>query len=341
MNQPKDHGPPSFQDVVESIPGIGRQRHGDALVAHALANLPNIKHTVRDLPPPTGEKARSGIVISAGPSIHKRQSVERIRDSGYKGAIIAVDASYVACLRKGVIPDYLVTLDPHPTRMVRWFGDKQFEEHAAKDDYFQRQDLNVEFRQNAHRQNQENIELVNTHGHKTVALVASSAPANVVERLREARFPMYWWNPLVDDPRAPDSLTRKLFELNRLPSLNTGGNVGAAAWVFASATLKLPTVGLVGMDLGYYPETPYKLTQTYYELAVHAGGEEGMERYFQDFTFPLTGERYYTDPTYFWYRKNLLQLVSQAATRTCNCTEGGTLFGPHISCISLDEFLKH
>ena len=236
------------------------------------------------------------------------------------------------CLEASSVEEFFMRLSAH---------DPDFEKHAASDDYFQRQDLNVEFRKNAILQNQQNIELVNRHGHKTVAVVSSSAPKNVLDRLEEARFAMYGWNPLVDDPRLPNSLTRKLYEVNHLPSMNTGGNVGSAAWVFASSILKLPRVGLVGVDLGYYRDTPYKLTQTYYELAVHAGGEDGIERYFQEFTFPLTEERFFTDPTYFWYRKNLLQLVTKApATQTFNCTEGGTLFGPGITCVRLDEFLS-
>lgn len=329
----------TFDEIVAQIPSIGRAKHGETLLANAQANLPHARFTLRELPPLEGEKATSGIVISAGPSVHKRESIRRIREAGYRGCVIAVDAAYVACLKQGLVPDFVITLDPHPTRMVRWFGDPNFETHSAEDNYFQRQDLNVEFRDDALKQNLANIELVNRMGHQTKAVVASSSPSNVIERLQEARNELYWWNPLVDDPRSESSLTRRLFAINGLPCMNTGGNVGSAAWVFAHSILKLPRIGLVGMDLGYYADTPITMTQTYYELAVHLGGEEGIENCFQTFVFPQTGEAFYTDPTYFWYRKNLLQLMEQSRSQTFNCTEGGTLFGDRVTCVSLGDFL--
>lgn len=332
--------PPRFDDVVARITEIGWVKHTDTLLARARANAAAERLTLRDLPPPEGDKAACGLVIAAGPSLHRRHAIQRVLDGGFRGTIIAVDASYVACVRQGLVPDYVITLDPHLTRVVRWFGDKELERHAAGDDYFERQDLDVEFRKDALSQNLANLELVDRMGQLTKAIVASSAPANVVERLEEARFASYWWNPLVDDPRSAGSLTRQLFEINRWPSMNTGGNVGSAAWVFAASILKLPHIGLVGMDLGYYADTPLRQTQTYYELAVHLGTEAGIEQYFQDFVFPLTGERFFCDPTYYWYRKNLLQMMQQSAVETYNCTEGGTLFGDGLRCVPLESFLQ-
>lgn len=330
-----------FQKVVSQIGGMGKIKHTETLLENARQNLSEIKKTLRDLPNmQSAEKRRSAIVISAGPSVHRKESVRRILESNYKGTIIAVDASYAACVRQGLIPDYVVTLDPHPTRMVRWFGDKEYERHAREDDYFNRQDLDVEFRKNSVLKNLENIELVNKHGHLTKAIIASSAPENVVQRVNEAKFDKYWWNPLVDMPSAPDSITRKLYGINKLPAMNTGGNVGSASWVFASTILKSPKVALVGMDLGYFHDLPHRMTQTYYELASHLGTENGIEKYFCEFTFPLTGEKFYTDPTYYWYRHNFLQLVEKSPVQTFNCTEGGTLFSEQIKCIHLDDFLR-
>lgn len=329
-----------FLGVVERITDIGRQRHATHILEHAWQNKPKIRKSLAVLERPSGVKAESCIVISAGPSVHRKNSIRRTLDSGYAGTVIAVDGAYVACLRSGLIPDYVVTLDPHTTRVVRWFGDPDFEENSRHDDYFQRQDLDVEFRKNSIEQNLRNIDLVNRHGARTRALVATTAPANVVKRIEEAGFDMYWWNPLVDDPRSPGSLTRQLHDINRLPCINTGGNVGGAAWTLASAHLKIPKVALAGMDFGYYADTPITMTQTYHELVHHAGSTDGLERFFCDFTFPLTGERFYTDPTYYWYRKNFLQLLEKSPSWTVNCTEGGTLFGDQIECLYLEEYVR-
>lgn len=331
--------PAQMAELVEQITAIGARRHSQAIIAHAKANLANIGRTIRDLPAPNGDKGASAIVISAGPSVRRRDSIGRILAAKFRGTIIAVDGSYVACLRQGLIPDYVVTLDPHPTRMVRWFGDHDFEAHAARDNYFERQDLDVEFRKGSVLRNRENIALVNKHGSKTKAIIASTAPPNVVARLQEAGTQMYWWNPLVDSPRAANSITRALFELNRLPSLNTGGNVGTASWVFAAVALKIPRIGLVGVDLGYYRDTPREQTQTYHELLAHLGGPERIEECFVELAWPLTGEVFYTDPTYYWYRRNFLDLATKVSARTINCTEGGVLFGEGVACATLDDFL--
>lgn len=331
---------PKFERVVDEIPRIGFDVHKNALVDHARFNAPDVKKSIKELPPLKGKKAQSGIVVSAGPSVHRRNSLKRIMDAGYPGTVIVVDGSYIASLKIGLIPDYVMTLDPHPRRIGRWFGDHDFEKNLANDDYFTRQDLDIEFRKNTIEQNKRHIALVNEYGRRTKAIVASCAPRNVVERLKESDSDMYWWNPLVDNPHTPESITRAMYNINRLPCLNTGGTVGTAAWVLAYSILKLPEIALVGMDLGYYWDLPKEKTQTFYELQHHLKEEDSLEGCFVDFEFPLTKEKFYTDPTYFWYRKNFLELFSLSKSRTFNCTEGGTLFNEKLPCVTLDEFLK-
>jgi len=330
-----------FESIVNQITDIGRDLHSKNILDHARWNLPYVEKSIRDLPELPFEKRASAIVISAGPSVHKRNSIQRIKQSAYKGTIIVVDGAYIASLKQGLIPDFVLTLDPHPTRIVRWFGDSNFEENNKHDDYFQRQDLDLEFRKNTIQQNQYHIQLVNQYGFQTKAIVASTAPQNVVRRIYEAQFDRYWWNPLVDDPNSEKSLTRQLYDLNKLPCMNTGGTVGTAAWVFAHSILTIPKIAVLGMDFGYYADTPFKKTQTYYELVKHIGQEEDVQECFMEMEFPLTKEKFFIDPTYFWYRRNFLQLLAKSRAKIFNCTEGGTLFGDQIECISLSEFLNH
>lgn len=329
-----------FKEVVGQISSIGFNRHAEALLEHAKQNLGDSKKSVKDLAPQVGDKARSGIIISAGPSVYRKNSIKRILESAYKGTVIAVDGAYIACLKAGLIPDFVVTLDPHETRIVRWFGDHEFEKHSFHDDYFKRQDLDEDFKKDSIEQNKRHIELVNKYGRSTKAIVCSSSPRNVVERLKEAQVEMYWWNPLVDNPYGHDSLTRKLYDINKLTCFNTGGTVGTAAWVFADSILKIPQIAVVGMDFGYYSDTPKDKTQTYYELIEHLGDPKAVEECFVDYTFPLTKEKFYADPTYSWYRSNFLELLRQGKSRTVNCTEGGTVFDNNIACLSIEDFAK-
>lgn len=332
----------SFDGVVNSICDIGKALHREKVLSHARANAPYIRKSLRDLPAPSGPKSKSAMIVCAGPSLHRKQSLARIKQSQFDGTVIAVDGAYLSCVRAGIFPDFVITLDPHPTRIVRWFGDPDWEANSREDDYFERQDLNVEFRKNSLDQNMNNIRMVNEHGHKSTALVCTASPLNVVNRLIESGMPMYWWNPLVDDPHSPNSLTKELYSINSIPCLNTGGTVGTAAWVFAASTLKIPRIGMVGVDLGYPIDTPKEQTQTYYELLHHLGVDEGADvsDYFKRSQFPLTGESYYTDPTYYWYRRNFLELLGKSQdSETFNCTEGGTLFGDSVQCVALDDFL--
>ena len=310
-NQTKERAG-DFWNLVNELPQLGLKNIAEDLISCAQSNAKYVNKSIKELHPLKGAKAESGIVISAGPSVHKQDSINRILKSKYKGSIIAVDGCYIACLKAGLIPDYVVTLDPGASRVVRWFGDPDFEKNSADDDYFVRQDLDIEFRRNSIEHNKENIRLVNKFAPLTKAIVATSAPYTVVNRILEAKFDTYWWNPLVDNPYDKNSLTRKLFDMNGLPCMNTGGTVGTAAWVFANTRLKIPRLAVVGMDLGYYHDTPMDQTQTYYELVDRHGSIEGVDQYFVEFTFPLTGEQFYTDPTYFWYRNNFLDLLKKA-----------------------------
>ena len=211
--------------------------------------------------------------------------------------------------------------------MVRWFGDPDLEANLEGDDYFSRQDLDVAFRENQLAENQKNIDLINSNpGQKVV--ICSTSPRNVVKRLQDANHALYWFCPLVDS----GSLTDQLKAITGLPALNTGGTVGTAAWVL-SQYLGCQNVAVVGMDLGYYMDTPRAQTQNYHSLKARV---ENIEDYYITMTYP-TGEQFYTDPTYYWYRSNILDLLD--GRQLYNCTGGGTLFGPGIINCEIEQWL--
>jgi hypothetical protein len=331
---------PQFAQLVRDITTIGRDWHADAIVENSRRNRPFMTKTLRELRRPEGEKAQAAIVVSAGPSLYKNEILQRIKACGFRGSLIAIDGSFVRCIKAGLEPDYVLTLDPHPTRMVRWFGDPDFEKNAEGDDYFSRQDLDIAFRNNSIAENRKNIELVDAHGRGRPLIICSAAPENVVARIGAVGFDAYWWAPLVDDPGAPDSLTRTIVRDTGLPAMNTGGTVGTAAWVFAHTVLRIPRIAVVGMDLGYYKDdTPLELTQTYHSLKAVVG-EENLHQYFAEFDYPGTDVRFYTDPTYYWYRSNLLSLLAASRAEIYNCTGGGTLTGDGVRCVEIEDFCR-
>ncbi len=292
---------------------------------------------LRDTPLMAGDAA---IVLAAGPSLHRQDVASQLKAARSTGPLIATESGMAYCFRNGIVPDLIVTLDPHAERIVRWFGDPQLtRERLEGDDYFTRQDMDPAFKTNQLRSNQQLLALVDEHGPRIRAAVASSASTAVAARVYESGMAAYWWNPFYDDYDLPDSVTRKIHESNGLPCLNAGGNVGSAAWVIAHAILRKKRIALVGMDFGYYGDTPYEQTQYYYEILSLVGAER-LDEIFVHIHNPYVGADFYTDPAYLWYRDSFLQMAQEADCETFNCTGGGILFGDGVRVTSLAEFLS-
>jgi hypothetical protein len=303
---------------------------------HAEANLPYVRQTIADLSGAVPERQRTAIIVSAGPSLHRRHTAARIAAAGFEGIVVASDGALGHCLRAGLVPDFVVSVDPHPTRIVRWFGDPELEARPP-DDYFRRQDLDPHLLRDEAERNRELLALVDRHAPRMKAVLSTSVAPSVTRRVAEAGMPMYWWNPIYDDYDAPDSLTRRLFELTKAPCLVTGGNTGAAAWVFATAVVGCREAALVGMDLSYHSHTPITHTQYYAELRELLG--DAVAQAYIHVENPHLGEIWYTDPAYWWYRQAFLELAAQSPATTLNCTEGGILYGDSVRWSGLDEFL--
>jgi len=206
------------------------------------------------------------LVMAAGPSLYRIKAIEQIMHHQYKGAIITTESAIYYCLRNGIVPDLVVSLDPHHTRIVRWFGDPNLTKEAMEaDDYYERQDMDPAFADQL-RTNEKIYELLNRHGKNMRIALATSSSQAVVQRVLESGMEIYWWNPMYDDPDISDGLTQQVYKMNKLPCLNAGGNVGTACWVLADVVFKKVEVAITGMDLAYYDGTPYRSTQKYYEL---------------------------------------------------------------------------
>jgi hypothetical protein len=312
----------AFTMMVNQITQIGLSYHKEQILENSLRNAVHIQKTIRAL---LGRGKERALVISAGPSLYRNGTLRRIKSSNFQGIVIAIDGSYIQCLKAGIVPDYVVTLDPHPTRVVRWFGDPWFEQNSQGDDYFERQDLDLAFRANAAYENAANIYLVDKLPRPLV--IGTTAPSNVVERTKG--FERYWFAPLVDSPQTA-GITASIVEATGCPALNTGGTVGTAAWAFSSSVLGCKDIAVVGMDLGYYPDTPLEQTQSYHMV------KGNPEMYHWEET-PYG--QFYTDPTYYWYRQNLLDLLEANNMKLTNCTGAGMLYGKNIINMELEDWL--
>jgi hypothetical protein len=277
------------------------------------------------------------LVLAAGPSIRRCDPTDIIAANRSGATLVAGDSALSLCLKTGIVPDLVVSVDPHPKRIVRWFGDPSLTEETIKeDDYFRRQDLDTSFADELEN-NRKILKIMDEQGANVKIALASTASADLVARIHEIGMQVFWFNPMLDDPDIADSETIKLSRRNGLPAMNAGGNVGTACWMMAHAVLDCAHVGVVGMDFGYYSDTPLRNTQYYYD-AVALVGEDRIEEIFLHLKNPHTGEWFYTDPAYYWYRQSFLELAPEANCTTYNCTGGGILFGDNIVWSTLQEF---
>ncbi|KJU81350.1 protein containing DUF115 [Candidatus Magnetobacterium bavaricum] len=306
---------------------------------NAEDNQPYIGKTINDLKKElAGRPKKPAIVISAGPSLHRKKSIETIKKVAGSFYIIAVDGALGHCLRNGLVPDFVITVDPDQYRIIRWFGDTKLNERP-KDDYFRRQDLDPSLNTDENSRNDELIELVNKYGSGVRAIISTSVTVDITKRCLQAGMSLYWWNPLYDDYEKNNSISRKVYQMNRVPCMVTGGNVGSSAWVFAHAVLTSTNVIVVGMDFSYPPGTDVFRTQ-YYTVLKDIFPDDPSHGLIAIHN-PHLDQTWLTDPGYYWYSSCFRQMASHASCTTYNCTEGGILFGDGIIFSGLEETIRN
>src|SRR3989449_7240427 len=126
--------------IARALEAATFDRVGVVGLANAERNRPRIARSVLDLRETQLGAGNTALIVGAGPSLHRRRSLDRLRASTFPGTIVAADGALRACLRAGVVPHVVVSVDPHPERIVRWFGDPALTA-ASADDYFRRQEM--------------------------------------------------------------------------------------------------------------------------------------------------------------------------------------------------------
>ncbi|MBH30564.1 MAG: hypothetical protein CMG71_01065 [Candidatus Marinimicrobia bacterium] len=281
----------------------------------------------------------NAVIIAAGPSIKKMDPISVIKDKEFNGKVVATESGLYYCLKNGIVPDLVVTIDPHKYRIVRWFGNPNLtKEELENDDYYRRQDMDETF-SNERKTNDELINLINDHCKGMPIALSTGSSKAVVDRVISVGMDIYWFNPMLDEPNIDASHTMAIHRQNKLPCVNCGGNVGTAAWMILDAVLTAKRIALTGFDYSYYIDTSYVQTQ-YYNDAVDIFGEGNLDEFFTKIHNPILDKWFYTDPAYLWYRNSFLEMVIDANCVTYNCTNGGILFGDNIIFCRLEEFLE-
>lgn len=275
-------------------------------LAHALANRHRAVRSVAELPrhmllDPNGDRV---LVVANGPSLDAKRLEQRADLS-----IVVVDGALRRCLQARLRPDLVVSVDSHP-RIAHWFG-------AAPDEHFARTGETAPPGTERYLRG------------TRVALATASHPRTVYTAEQAWMVP-YWFHAMLDDPRAPDSLTRRLYEQHPLPVVNGGGNVGTTAWVIAHSILGAKDIALVGFDFGYPPDFPPERTQYAPELQTMYGADwrDAFTRY---------PSGWYSDPAMAWFREVFMEMAKDAPCRTVNCGDG--TLGDAVERMDLADFL--
>ena len=146
------------------------------------------------------KKTSNALIVSGGPSLREINHINLIKKNQKKIIIISTDGSLFFLLENNIIPDLIVSLDPHPTRIIRWFGDEKLNKKKLKEDnYFRSQDIDIKFK-NEVKVNQQILSLTKKNGAKFNIALCTSAPINVTKRLLKIKSKIFWWNPFLDNP---------------------------------------------------------------------------------------------------------------------------------------------
>ena len=330
-----------FRNIQKQISKITN----DSLIRVILGNIKNnsslIKniYKIKELKYKLSKKSKIAIVVAAGPSLRKYDYRDLLKKNRKKFIIICADSSLLYLLEEKIIPDLVITLDPHKDRIIRWFGDEKLTlSKLKKDNYFRKQDLDNSY-QNEIKNNKKVLKLTKKYGHKLNIAACSSSSKKVVQRLFNMKSKIFWWHPFLDDPNKKKSVTRKIYKKNKLPIINSLGNVGSACWVFAESIFECKKIALLGMDFGYYMDTPLQSTQ-YYSLLKKNFGNKNLNFFYKKIFNNYTKQYYYTDHVYFWYKEIFFDALKKSKSKTFNCTNGGILFKTPLNNCSFEKFLK-
>jgi hypothetical protein len=261
----------------------------------------------------------SAIVIGAGPSIDENNHLDLIKNSNFQGTIVCTDRMLIPCLKNGITPKkfpnfYVITIDP-VQRITKYYNDP----------------------------------IVKKFGKKIHTSLSTCTSPDVVSICKKFGIKIHWFHPLIDNYKKSTSINKLMNMMSKsmknpkgFPGLQTGGNVGTAAWVFSWAVLGKSPVALIGINFGYNENTNIIDTPHYNEFIKISNGEHNKaKKYYKTISNPYTKSKILVDSIFDYYREAFCNLVTLTPiwVRTINATQGGSLFGKRIELETLEKFL--
>ena len=291
-----------------------------ALNLHEIWNESSAKNISEQINSTGTSKKSSAIVIGRGPSIKKYNHLELLAKSDYNGTIVCCDGALIATLKAGVTPEkfpnfYVVTIDT---------------DKIIKNYY--------------------NDPLVDKFGKKINGIFSVVVDPSTVQRARDAKIKIHWLHALFDYNEGKKSfnqisalMVRAKNHQNGLPAIQTGGNVGTAAWFAGWQILKHFTIGLIGINHSWDEDEPWETIISHCKIPREIKKESSIfKQMFPKVYNPEFKCNCIMDPLFLYYSNAFKDFIKRSPTwlTTINATEGGCLFGGRINCMTLEHFLK-
>jgi len=299
----------------------------DEWISNFALNLNNIwnESSARDLDPTVDRtydmKNHSAIVIGKGPSLKKNNHLEQLRKSDYKGTIICTDGALINILNSGVTPDlfpkfYVVTIEPYKIQ-TKLYDDP----------------------------------IVEKFGPKINGIFSTLTHPDAVSKARKSGIKINWLHTLFDyneGKKSVNNISSLMVRAKKnrgLPAIQTGGNVGTSCWFVGWKILKCATISLIGMNQGWEEDDSIETIMSHgnmFEPPKIDKQSEIFKKLFPKIHNPEFNCNCILDPIFQYYRSALKEFIARSPSEitTINATEGGSLFGDKINCVSFSNFLN-
>jgi hypothetical protein len=189
------------------------------------------------------------------------------------------------------------------------------------------------------------------YGNKINCILSTTVSPGVYEAAKKANMKIFWVHTLVDYNEGRTSFNRIAGLMTRaknhqkgLPAIQTGGNVGTAAWIVGWSILKRATIALIGIDHGYDAEIPWEKIN-YHSIPMPKDIDQNSEVFKR--AYPTVYNPYFNcyckqDPPFVYFSNALKEFIQRTTkiVKTINATEGGAIFGEGIECMTLKNFLE-
>lgn len=245
-------------------------------------------------------KAKPAVVIGAGPSLHEYNHLELLAQSEfYKnkiGPVLTTSHNIKDCLEAGVVPDYMILLDPEPVML-----------------------LHVDH------------EIIDKYADKITGIFSITTHPDVLNRWKGKKL---FFMPSISERTIPNVQAVFSGFFPMLQEMNALANAGSFSWSIAKFLGCNPIV-LIGMDEGFLMDTDVEDTPYYRALKQPSiTREEVIKTCFMYHKHSFFNTERYTDDIYGSFARNMIAIAKQVKEEegvvTINCTGGGFIDDPNV-----------